>query len=118
MNNKGFSLIELLGCLVLLAVILGIGLYSAKGTLSTTLTTLDSVSENEVYSVTEAYIMENQISWINNGEEYTCLTTNNLVDDGYFESKEVELYKTKKIKVVRDSVTKVISSIKLVEVCE
>ena len=61
MNNKGFTLVELLGCLVLLGFVLGIGLYSARGTLSTTLTTLDQVSENEIYDSAEIYLMENGV---------------------------------------------------------
>lgn len=117
MNNKGFSLVELLGCLALLAIIFCIGLYSAKGTLSTTLTTVSNVSENEIYDAVEAYILENKITWINTSEEYTCVTINDLVDLGYFDSEEVEEYKDKKIKVVRNSNTKVISNINLVDVC-
>ena len=35
MNRKGFSLVELLGCLAIMGMILCIGLYSAKGTLAT-----------------------------------------------------------------------------------
>ena len=118
MNNKGFGLIELLGCLVILGLIFGIGLYSARGTLSTSLTTLDQVSENEIYDMAEIYIMENNVSWINNDIEYTCIEIDRLVDMGYFESDEVSGYIDKFIKVVRDSNTKVINSTKLVDVCE
>ena len=118
MNNKGFGLIELLGCLVILGLIFGIGLYSARGTLSTSLTTLDQVSENEIYDMAEIYIMENNVSWINNDIEYTCIDIDRLVDMGYFEREEVSSYIDKFVKVVRDSSTKVINSIKLVDVCE
>ena len=118
MNNKGFGLIELLGCLVILGLIFGIGLYSARGTLSTSLTTLDQVSENEIYDMAEIYIMENNVSWINNDIEYTCIDIDRLVDMGYFKSDEVSGYIDKFVKVVRDSSTKVINSTKLVDVCE
>ena len=118
MNNKGFGLIELLGCLVILGLIFGIGLYSARGTLSTSLTTLDQVSENEIYDMAEIYIMENNVSWINNDIEYTCIDIDRLVDMGYFEREEVSSYIDKFVKVVRDSSTKVINSTKLVDVCE
>ena len=117
MNNKGFGLIELLGCLVILGLIFGIGLYSARGTLSTSLT-LDQVSENEIYDMAEIYIMENNVSWINNDIEYTCIDIDRLVDMGYFKSDEVSGYIDKFVKVVRDSSTKVINSTKLVDVCE
>lgn len=118
MNNKGFGLIELLGCLVILGLIFGIGLYSARGTLSTSLTTLDQVSENEIYDMAEIYIMENSVTWINNDIEYTCIDIDRLVDMGYFEREEVSGYIDKFVKVVRDSSTKVINSTKLVDVCE
>ena len=118
MNNKGFSLIELLGSLAVLGLILCIGLYSAKGTLSTTLSTLIDVSENEIYDATEMYILENSVTWINQVGEYTCLNVTDLVDAGYFEENEVISYKDRKIKVIRDEHTKVVNSIKLVDVCE
>ena len=49
MNRKGFTLIEFLGCMAILGVVLALGLYVTRGTLSTTLSTLTEISENEVY---------------------------------------------------------------------
>lgn len=119
MNKKGFSLVELLGCIALLAVILCIGLYSARGTLSTTLTTLDSISISDIYDATRTYILENKITWIHkDNEEYTCVDIDSLVDAGYFDEEEVKDYKDNKIKVIRDSKTKVIDNIDLVDTCE
>ena len=118
MNRKGFTLIELLGCLVLLGVVLGIGLYVTKDTLSTALSSLTSVSTNQIYDAAKLYVTENKITWINSMEEYTCLSVDNLVDAGYFESEEVSTYKDQEIKIVRDEETKVINSIKLIDVCE
>ena len=118
MNNKGFSLIELLGSLVLLGLILCIGLYSARGTLATSLSTLIGVSENEIYDTAEMYVLGNPVTWIKDTEEYTCLTVTDLVDAGYFEENEVLSYKDNKIKIVRDEHTKVVNNIKLVDICE
>ena len=118
LNNRGFSLIELLGSLALLALILCIGLYSARGTLSTSLITLDSVSENEIKNAAELYVIENPVSWINDGNEWTCIKTFDLVDKGYFDDNEVTSYKDKKIKLVRDSISKVITSVLIVDSCE
>lgn len=118
MNNKGFGLIELLGSLVVLGLILGIGLYSARGTLSTSLTTLDQVSEKQIYDMAEIYVIENGVTWVNSDDEYTCIDVYQLVNMGYFEYDEVSGYKDKKIKIVRDSNTKVINSRKLVDICE
>ena len=116
MNDKGFTLIELLGCLVLIGVILGIGLYSTRGTFSTTLTTLDQVSENEIYDTAEIYLLENGGKWIN--DEYACVSISSLVDKGYFDYDEVSHHKDMFVRVVRDSITRVISDRELVDECE
>lgn len=118
MNRKGFSLIELLGCLVLLAIIMCIGLYSARGTLATTLSTLNDVSTGEISDAAINYVLENSTTWINsNDEEYTCLTVDELVDGGYFKDEDVKSYKDKQIKVIRDSKIKTINSSRLVDEC-
>ena len=118
MNNKGFTLVELLACLALLGAILGIGLFVTRGTLATTLSTLTDVSENEIYDSAEVYVLENKVTWINDTEEYTCVTVNDLVDKGYFESNEVMSYKDKIIKVIRDEKSKVVNDVRFVDVCE
>ena len=118
MDNKGFGLIELLGGLVILGLILGIGLYSARGTLSTSLTTLDGISENELYDMAEVYIMENSVRWNNGVDEYTCVSIEWLVGMGYFDDNEVSNYKNKFVKIFRDSNTKVVNNRVLVDRCE
>ena len=117
MNRKGFTLIELLGCFAILAVVLGIGLYSTRGTLATTLSTLTGASENEVFNASSAYVLEYSQTWINEDIEYTCLNVKNLVDAGYFDESEVVEYEDYTIKVVRDPKTKVINKISFVESC-
>ena len=118
LNRKGFTLFELLASLIVLGVILGVGFYLARGTLATTVDAINGVGEREVYDAAELYVLENNVSWINDGDEYTCLMINQLVDMGYFDNGEVSSYQDRKIKVVRNSVSKVISDIKFVDVCE
>ena len=119
MNRKGFTLIEMLGCLLLLAVVLGIGLYVTRGTLATTLSTLTGVAENEIYDASKMYILENGVTWTNqDGLEYVCVSVRSLIDKGYFELQEVIEYKDDYVKFVREPATKVISSTKLVDICE
>ena len=78
MNNKGFSLIELLGCLCLLTIFLLIGLYSAKDTLATTFSILNGVSENQIYSAARMYVVEKQVTWSSGDNEYVCITVDEL----------------------------------------
>ena len=118
MNNKGFTLVELLGCLVLLVTILSIGLYSARGTLARTFSVLDTVSEEEVYNASEMYVLEYDVKWNNGEEEYVCLTFRDLVDRGYFNINEVNQDIDEDIKVTRDSETKVVNKVEIVDVCE
>lgn len=118
MNNKGFSLIELLGCLVLLTVILGIGLYMARETLSTVILTVDKTTEKEIINSAEQYVLENSVKWINNIEEYACVDVSTLVDYGYFDKDELNNYNNMKVKVVRDSKTLVVTRSVLVDICE
>ena len=118
MNNKGFTLVELLACLALLGIVLGIGLFVTKDTLSTTLTTLTDVSEKEIYDTAEIYVLENNVQWKIADNEYTCITVNNLVEKGYFENDEVVSYKEKLVKLERDVQSKVIDSVRFVDECE
>ena len=119
MNKKGFTLIEMLGCLALLGIIFCIGLYSARGTLATSLSMLTDVSENEIYNASKLYVSENGVSWTNvSEEEYTCLTVQHLVDEGYFEYGEVNSYDSNYIKIIRNPDTRVIDSVKIVDSCE
>lgn len=117
MNRKGFSLVELLGCLAIMGIILYIGIYSAKGTLATSISTLNDISDNEIYSAAKTYILENKITWVNDGVEHTCLTVSDLVDSGCFKENEVITYKDKSVKIIRDPITKVITNTTIVEEC-
>jgi len=118
MNNKGFTLVELLGCLVIIALILGIGLYTTRGTLSTAKTSLDSVSENEIYDASKMYAVENLVVWSEGDNQYACVAIENLVNMGYFSETEMTSYKDKFVKLVRDANTKVVNDAFIVDVCE
>ena len=118
MNNKGFTLIELLGCFALLGIVFGIALYFTKGTFSTALTTMDKISENEIYSASKSYILEHSIKWSNkNNKEYYCVSVSDLVQDGYFDYDEVSSNKDNFVKLYRDSNTKVIDDMDMVKEC-
>lgn len=118
MNRKGFTLIELLGGLAILGAVLCVGLFVTGDTLATSLSTLTNVSTNQIKEASQLYILEHKMTWINNGEEYTCLTVKNLVDAGYFDTDEVSKYKNDEIKIIRNPLTRVINEVKIVDVCK
>jgi len=118
LNSEGFTLFELLGCLIILGIILSIGLYSARGTLATTDTIMNKISKNDIYDAAGLYVIEYPKSWYSGYEEYTCVSVEELVDYGYFDTDEVIDYLGKNIKIVRDSSTKVINKTEFVDVCE
>ena len=118
MGNKGFTLVELLGCFALLAIVFGIGVYLTGGTLSTALTTADMVSENEIEETSKTYILENNVLWSNENDlEYACVSINDLVNFGYFEYDQVSAYKDNFVKVFRNINTKVIEDLEIVKEC-
>ena len=119
MNRKGFGLIELIGCLALLGLILGIGLYVTRDTLSTSLSTLTDVSVKQIKDAAVTYVTELKLSWINsNDEEYTCVTVEELIDAGYFHNDDVISYKDNFVKVFRNSKTRVIENVEILNECE
>jgi len=119
MNNKGFSLIEMLGCIALLGFILCISLFVNRKTLATSLTTLNNVSNNEIYKASESYVLEQKVNWINyNNEEYTCVTVKELVDYGYLRDNKVNDYRDEIVKIIREPKTKVINNVLFVDICD
>jgi len=115
MNRKGFSLIELLACMALLGLILSIGLYLSKDTLSMAATSLNGITDNEIFDSAQIYVVEENVLW-NDG--YTCVMVSELVDNGYFDSNEVADINDKVIKLTRNEKTKVITNVYYVDECK
>ena len=115
-NNKGFTLVEMLACVGLLGLVLGFSLLVNKGTLSTSMTQIDTISDNEIYDAAELYVIEKNVTWIDNS--YTCILVRELSDYGYFTEQEVKDIKNKLVKVTRDSKTLVVDKVQFVDICE
>ena len=111
MNNKGFSLVELLASLVIIAILFGIAMYLFRGTYSSTMTQFDYISDTEAFNSARSYALETNAFGSN---DYACVTIRNLIDYGYLSNKN---YEDKTIKLTRDNVTKVIEEIKYVDEC-
>lgn len=116
MNRRGFTLAEMLGCIALLGIVLCIGLFTSKGSLTTSLSRLRNVSDNEVYDSAKSYVIEKNISF--NETDYVCVTVLELIEYGYLSQMNDKDIQGRVIKIVRDNKTKAINNIGYVDVCE
>ena len=92
-NMKGFSLIELLGTLVVLGIITTITIYSAINIMSGVKEKTYKTTINNIQKEASNYVLE-EISatrWMDNdyveNSEYQCVTVQNLIDAGYFKKR-------------------------------
>lgn len=88
MNNKGFSLVELLVVLSLIAIIIVIVLKVSSNTLSLSDKEAYEITKSNIIKATDKYLLEceNNIlecnyTWNNNK---TTFKANNLIEAGYF----------------------------------
>ena len=116
MNKRGFTLIEMLGCIALLGIVLCLGLYVSKENLSTSLLRLRKVSDNEVYESARNYVVEKNVSFNESG--YACVKVSELVEYGYLAQMNDKKTEGKIVKVIRDNHTKVITNVNYVDLCE
>ena len=116
MNRKGFTLVEFLICLVLLGIVLVLGLCASSDMLRTSLSSLRSVSDNEVFKAAKTYVQENNSVF--NDDSYACVTVKELIDYGYLvDTNDYEL-RDKIVKVKKNKVTKVIYDIGYTNSCD
>lgn len=118
MNNKGFTLVELLVWLLLVGIIFGLGFGLIRGTRSTALTDIDKIGENEIYNTAKIYVLENNVNWnIEDSNVYSCVGINDMISNGYFELEEVKKYQNQFVKVIKNNDTKVIIDLQILKEC-
>lgn len=85
-NNKGFTLVELLAIIVVTGLVLGIGIYSVVNLVNSSKNKATLVSEASVKESASIYSSEaDSSSWIypNTGDyEYYCVTIEELINKG------------------------------------
>lgn len=114
MDRQGFTLIEMLACLALLGIVLGIGLVASKETLSTSLTQFRVISQTEVFEAARTYAISENITFDNG---YACVNVSELIELGYLEYTNNEDIKNKIVQINKNNSTKVIESIRYIKVC-
>ena len=115
MKKNGFTLVELLACLVLLGLVLTIGIIANKNALATSLTQFRNVSDNEVFIAARNYVDGENVSFKKN---YACVTVKELVDYGYLDAVNNADIQEKIVKVSINKKTKVINKITYVKKCK
>lgn len=91
-KKEGFSLVELLAVIAILAVVAGFTIYVAINVINSSKEKKYTIAINEVEKNAGSYLMENAdrlfyLTDINNSNvEYQCLTVENLINYGYFKS--------------------------------
>jgi len=82
MNKKGFTLAELLGVIIVIAIIMGLAIPSLVQTIRNSKGKLSKANENIIFSATDLYLSNNVSEFPKyNGSTY-CITLNELIDSG------------------------------------
>lgn len=84
MKNKknGFTLVEILAVLVLVAALAAISIPSIIGYINNSKTNIDEVSKQLIFSGTELYVQNNKNDYTGDAGSKYCVTLNELVKDG------------------------------------
>ena len=105
-DNKGFTLVELLAVIALLSLIMGLGVFSIVRVINNIKEEGYKTTINNILDDANNYLIENSgrlfyISSDDNSYEYQCITIQNLIDAGYFD-KDVtnsKIAKNRKVEV-------------------
>lgn len=95
MNNKGFTLIEMLLTITMIALIVVVVSFSINSTLSISKEKSYNILKNNIINMTNMYIMECEANTINCSNDYvwndnrTSFYANKLVLRGYFSQEEL-----------------------------
>ena len=102
---NGFTLVELLATIVVLAIICGIVIYVTINVINDTKDKSYKVIINNIENVAMEYAIENKnnIVWnynnIDDSEQYYCVNIQKLIDTGYFKEDILDSYIDKDVLV-------------------
>lgn len=110
MNNKGFTLVELLVTLLIVGIIFTVSNYVITNTFSMTNENALEITINNIKSSSKDYIYEfiDNSDWIDNYDntEYVCISIGNLIEKGYFNDSILNerIKKEYLVKVIRNKI--------------
>ena len=90
-DNRGFTLVELLATIVVLALVLSITGYVAVDAIKKSKEKSYDVTIANIEGNASNYVGENKLSYIskNNGTEYQCITVKDLIDKGFLKNNVI-----------------------------
>jgi type IV pilus assembly protein PilA len=100
MNNRAFTLVELLAVLIVLSIIITITIVSVGKTVSDSSTKLSGIQKNNIENAAKTYYLK---EGMNTGA--TCVNVADLINKGYIEGTEVIDPKTNEAMIGSVSIT-------------
>ena len=120
--KKGFTLVELLATIVVIALLFSIVMFLTTNAINKSKNNTYKVTIKEIEKNANSYLMENnnRLSFIydeDKGYEYQCVTVENLIDYGYLDKnvinslvdKDTSVLRSDYVYIQRDNITKAIT---------
>ena len=105
-NRKGFTLVELLGIIVVLGIVVSIGIYAVTTSIRKAKEKTYQVTLNTIKDEADKYLIENKEKLffvsLDNGYEYQCVTVQNLIDSGYLKDNVTESFVADNVNVSKN----------------
>lgn len=111
-DKSGFTLTEVLACLVVLGIIFITVTFLFRGTLATSLSQIDVIGDSQIYDAARYYSVEVNKPF---KDGYECITVKELIDYGYLNNNVNGI--ERKVRITKNMQTKVIEKIEFDDKC-
>ena len=106
LNNKGFSLIEILSVILILSIILAIAIPDTTYSIKKGEDKISSINDEVILSAANIYVEEfqDELNWyMDNNLKIACFPTYKLEEKGYLTNDNLKSYRGKYIKVMQNN---------------